>query len=299
MNQRVMGTGLNMGLVNGHIVGRVLKETVRRAMVVIANERMVFEATAKEGYGGNMDDVFTSADKKAQETYLRALQECFPDWGIIAEENALSIAAQNGCTVFATVDPLDGTKAYVRRQSHGVGTMIAVVDGGEILSAYVGDINTSEVYGYRPGSNSVHRITRLDTFEKLSYKGGDRLNDTYALLRDPAEKYSDLVRQSLPAFKQYESSGGSIGIWAARLWKREVTALFLLPGHETPWDSNPVIGISKKLGYLFFKPGKDRDQDAAWEHYDPAPVLKVHRREHETLIIHKDDAVQFKRFMSF
>ncbi len=42
------------GEVNGHIVGRVLKEAVRRAVSAIHNERASFEATIKESYGGTM-----------------------------------------------------------------------------------------------------------------------------------------------------------------------------------------------------------------------------------------------------
>ena len=33
---------------NGHVVGIILKELVRRAMTTIRNERQVFEATAKQ-----------------------------------------------------------------------------------------------------------------------------------------------------------------------------------------------------------------------------------------------------------
>src|SRR5262245_58310647 len=73
---------------NGHAVGIILKELVRRAMTTIRNERQVFEATAKQGHSGNMDDVFTSADTKAQEIYIKSLHECFPGYAIIAEEGA-------------------------------------------------------------------------------------------------------------------------------------------------------------------------------------------------------------------
>jgi fructose-1,6-bisphosphatase/inositol monophosphatase family enzyme len=280
---------LNLGPINGHIVGRVIKEAVRRATVAIRNERLVFEAHAKEGYGGTMDDVFTTADRKAQDIYLRTLRECFPNCGVLAEEDALAIAPSEGCDAVFSVDPLDGTRAFVRRQSHGVGTMVALVIGSKIVSAYVGDINTEEVYGYRPGSESVHRITRLDTFERLGYAGGDRLSQSYVLLRDPPERYSSLSRQSLSKFKTYESSGGSIGIWVARLWKRETAAVILPPAWETPWDSNPVIGISKKLGYVFLKP---EPKGESWTEYDPTPVLTKYRRGHDTIIIHRHDCAQ-------
>lgn len=280
---------LQMGPVNGHLVALGLKELVRRAIVTIRNERLVFEATTKAGYSGTMDDVFTSADTKAQEIYLRGFRESFPFCGIIAEEQGLTIPPRLGCDITFTVDPLDGTKAYVRRQSHGVGTMVSMLKGNDIIGAYIGDVNTDELYGFRPGSNSVWRISRLDTFEKLDYKGGDILKDSYMLLRDPPEDYSELSRATLKSFKKYDMGSGSIGIWAARLWKREVAALLITPGWETPWDSNPVIGISQKLGYSFLRPNKE---GTAWSVFHPRAIKEKFKREHDLLIVHREDLAQ-------
>lgn len=274
-----------LGPLNGHAVGRILKEAVRRATVAIRNERLMFEAHTKKGYSGSMDDVFTSADTKAQEIYLRTFRECFPLCGVIGEENSLIIKPKKGCSVYFTVDPLDGTKAYIRRQSDGVGTMVAMVHKGKVISAYVGDINTEEVYGYRPGSKKVHRITRLDTFENLSDNGQGDLSKTYALLRDPTDQYSKDTSAILNRFKNYEVAGSSIGIWMAKLWKGEVGALFLKPGWETPWDSTPIIGISLKLGYVFLKP----TTKGSWKKYSPIIPTEKYRREHDTMVVHKED----------
>jgi len=278
---------LHLGPINGHAVGRILKEAVRRATVTIRAERTAFEVQAKAGAGGRMDDVCTSADRKAQEIYLRSLRECFPLCGVVAEEEALSIAASGGCSAYFTVDPLDGTRAFVRRQSHGVGTMVALVQDQAVLAAYVGDINTEEVYGYRPGSATVHRITRLDSFERLSAVGGARLADSYVLLRAPAARYAPLARHAIERFKSYEVDGGSIGIWLARLWKREVAAALLRPARETPWDSAPIVGISRKLGYLFLRPGADGTR---WGASTPAVSREPYARDHDTLVVHADDA---------
>lgn len=278
---------IQFGEVNGHIIGQILRETVRRATVVIRNERLVFEAQSKQGHGGTMDDVFTSADTKAQEVYLTAFRECFPTFGVLGEEDALVIppAAGEGGFYF-TVDPLDGTRAFIRRQSHGVGTMVALVRGGEILSAYIGDINTEEVYGYHPDSDRVERITRLDTVETLCLKSEGPLSERYALLRDPDTQYSDAVRQLLRRFKSHEVIGSSIGIWMAQLWKGEVGAVIMRPGWETPWDSTPIVGISKKLGCSFLRP----TDDGKWVEFEPLVTSKKYRREHETLILHRDYA---------
>lgn len=279
---------LDLGLLNGHSTGIIIKEAARRAMVAIMRERLSFEAHTKQGYGGTMDDVFTSADKAAQEVYLRTLRECFPDVGIIAEEDALRVEPKNGCDAYFTLDPLDGTKAFVRRQSHGVGTMVALVLGQEVAAAYIGDVNAGELYGYRPRSRSVWRINRLDSFEKLKFNRPFGKGNDYILLRDPVDEYAPLSQDLIKArFKSYQIDGGSIGLWAARLWKREVAALLMRPGYETPWDSTPVIGISLKLGYLFFRPD---DNGSQWKQFTPLLPREVYKRTHDVLVIHKKDA---------
>jgi len=270
---------------NGHAVGIILKELVRRAMTVIRNERQVFEATAKQDRSGSMDDVFTSADTKAQEVYIKSLRECFPHYAIVAEEGNVAsfLAGPVRPGTFFTVDPLDGTKAFVRRQSHGVGTMVALVEQGRVVSAYVGDINTQEIYGYRPGSRLVHRISEYETSEQLAH-AVKPISEQYALLRDPPHAYSHASRALLQRFKSYEVEGGSIGIWLARLWKREVGAALLLPTVETPWDMAPIVGISKMLGYRFYRPAAE-----GWRDFEPVIGEQVSDHDHDVLVIHERD----------
>lgn len=270
---------------NGPAVGIILKELVRRAIVTIRNERQVFDVSRKAAYGGamnDMNDVFTSADRKAQEIYLKLLRECFPDHGIVAEEDALTIPAKNGTTGYFTVDPLDGTKAFIRRQSHGVGTMVALVEDRHVIAAYVGDVNTQEVYGYRQGSRRVHRITEFETSEELAAKPSIPA-ERYILLRDPERAYSPAGQQLISRFKSFEVEGGSIGTWLARLWKDEIGAALLPPGFETPWDSSPIIGISKTLGFAFYRPDGNRN---GWERFEPRLPLVPERRAHDMLVIH-------------
>ena len=271
------------GQLTGSAVGIILKELVRRAIVTIRNERTVFDVTAKADYDGEMTDVFTSADRKAQEIYLRSLRDCFPEYGIVAEEDALTIAPKGNAGYF-TVDPLDGTKAFVRRQSHGVGTMIALIRDGKVIAAYVGDINTQEIYGFRSGLGHVYRITEFETLEELRHN--DRpLCEQNILLRDPERAYSEASRRLLSQFKSWEIDGGSIGIWLARLWKREVGAALLPPSVETPWDRAPIVGITTELGYLFC----EADANGRWQPVEPVLSTTVYRRGTDLLVIHRDD----------
>jgi fructose-1,6-bisphosphatase/inositol monophosphatase family enzyme len=242
------------GELNGHAVGIILKEAMRRAMKRIIAHRLVFEAREKTTESGGAADFETNADTEAQAIYVRMLTECFPGYGIIAEEQRLRHPCKLPlANAYFTVDPLDGTKAFMRRQSHGVGTMISLVVNGEVVCAYVGDINSREIYGFRPGSDSVFRITDQETAQKLAIDPELTLDEQYLLLRDPVTNHSAttqrLIREGL--FKNHEIGGGSIGIAFARLWKGEVGAIILQARHETPWDFSPILGISEKMGFCF------------------------------------------------
>lgn len=274
----------NYPALNGHSVGIIMKELVRRAIVVARRQTTTFEVGQKMGYGGSMDDVFTTADALAQEIYVKSLQECFPGCGIIGEEDSLVLDPAPGVNAYFTIDPIDGTKAYIRRQSHGIGSMIALVVDDEVVAAYIGDINSREIFGYRPDSDSVWRITDMEVFEALDNNPPAVEIDTlHLLMRDREQDYGELSQKTANFFKGLSIDGGSIGIWAARLWKKEVGALLLRPTWETPWDSNPVIGISQKLGYTFL-----RATENGWEEYRPVPFREKERRQHDILIIHRN-----------
>lgn len=269
---------------NGHAVGIIMKELVRRALGVIQAERISFESHAKQGYNdleGEMNDVLTSADLKAQDIYVRSLRECFPSFGIISEEGV----SEPGDTYF-TIDPVDGTRAFVRGQSHGIGTMIALIHKGECVAAYIGDVNTGEIFGFRPGSMGCHRITNFEAARRLPTKmtAPDPFQG-YVLLRDPLDDYSAPSNKLVNQFKNYLVDGGSIGIWLARLWKREVTVALIPGGTETPWDQSPIVGISQRLGYLFLSPTEGGD----WVDARITLSRDIQRRDNDLLIIHKDD----------
>ncbi len=278
--------------INGHAVGIVMKELVRRAMVVIRREQQKFEINEKVGYSGKMDDVFTSADTAAQEIYLKSLRECFPYAGIVAEEDRLIVRCKRGCKAYFTIDPLDGTKAFIRRQSHGVGTMIALVVEGKVVAAYVGDINTREIYGFRPGSEKVFRITGFDTCEQLGVKEVKPFSEQYVLLRDPDFKLPTAVKTfAQRVFKNELVDGSSIGTWMARIWKGEVAAGILEnSGPMTPWDWAPIIGISERLGYVFLQA---RPENNYWIICSGLSVPKSPiNRNHPLIIVHQDNVME-------
>jgi len=286
---------MDFGKLNGHSVGFIMKELVWRALMKIRAMRFEFEVHPKQTPGRD-DDVVTSADYASQGVYSKSLRECFPQYGIIAEEGHLRIRSRNG--FLFTVDPLDGTLAFKRKQSHGIGTMLALGDVQErVLAAYVGDIMTQEIFGFRPDSKKVHRISEFQISQDLSIDPRRPLSTQYVLLRNPTELHSRTTHilcsreMGMGLFHGIEVSGGSIGIGFARLWKSEVGAMILRPCVETPWDSWPIIGISQKLGFQFFALCKSK-----FKRWTPKISTRTWKRNFEVLVIHKSRVSEFENW---
>ncbi len=273
-----------IGRMNGPAAGVILRVAMWRAMSEARKQRHDFETGEKEGVDGK-DDVYTSADVTAQDLMKKILMECFPDAGVIGEEGKLHVLPKNGCKVWIVFDPIDGTRAFIRGQSRGVGCMVALIEDGVVLAAYVGDIFTGDIVGYRPGSDKVHCLFD-DGKSRLLVPPTRPLHDAYVLLRDPPHKYSDLSNATLRRFRSFDVEGGSIGMWMTRLWRGECGALIMRPSKaDHPWDVAPIFGISLKLGYAFFRPGND-----GWERYEPYVGTESKPRVHDTLIVHASQA---------
>lgn len=285
--------GINIGQITGDGVGLMCKEMVRRAIVAIREERFSFEKEDKVGYSGNLDDVVSSADKAAQAIYVKLIRENFPGIGIVAEEDNLREPCTiEGVDAYFTVDPLDGTKAFVRAQSHGIGTMLSLVINGEVAAAFIGDINTQEIYYFRPNSEMVHRLDRFEKSQVLIPPTKNSLRDQYALLRSHPSVYHPVIQKMVDitsdeaVVKDIEITGGSIGISMARLWKQEIGIAVLKAGACTPWDWAPVYGITNKLGYSFFRPLGTSEMSGLIK-YDPVLSPEIQQIDHDIVVVHE------------
>ena len=105
--------------------------------------------------------------------------------------------------------------------------------------------------------------------------------DGVLMLRAAAWKYRlDVEEFAHNRFSDVVAERGSIGLTFARLWKQEVAAVLLLPSYETPWDSAPILGISRKLGFVCVRMDT-REEIELHPPHEPAP------RDYEMLVIHR------------
>ena len=287
----------DFGPLNANSVGTLMKEAVRRAIVAIRTHRFNFEARAKlRAHGDTTPDFVTTADSAAQEVFVTLLRTWFPTFGIIAEEDHLRVPCTHPHNdLWFTLDPLDGTRAFMRRQSHGIGTMVSLICDGVVIGACVGDVMTSEVYAARPDDPAVHRVSEFGIAERLEIDPNRTLANQWVLVCERPRRPvpTILTRLGLEqggVFGGFESTAGSIGIAMARVWKSEVGGAIFGPFLRggTPWDLYPVFGISRRLGFRFYL--LDDNAITPWEptiHRDGTPVpheiLCIHESRHDEL----------------
>ncbi|MDD5318824.1 MAG: hypothetical protein PHF79_03360 [Candidatus Pacebacteria bacterium] len=282
--------------------GEAMIGLVTRAIEIIRAECHNITVENKIAYNGVDEDFVTNGDKKAQAMYISEIHRLFPTYGIIAEEKELAIPCTDADhDIYFTVDPLDGTKAYKRQQSHGVGTMLALVRDGKVIASYIGDANTGEIYGYDESlAEGEAKRVRFGRTSLLKPETDMPLPKQYVLLREAPHTFpANIAEIIMPAkdggvFKDIEVSGGSIGTFMARLWKGEAGAIILDPGFDTPWDLTPVVGISQKLGFEFYKLGPD----GSFKKHQPELVRKVTAKQYYEIIVHKTLVGEMKQWLA-
>lgn len=294
---------INYGPLTCHAIGIIMKEMVHRAVRIINAKRLVLQFTSKPAYDGKPTDVVSDGDLDAQEMYVKLIKESFPCFGIIGEEKNLRVDCTDDTLedMYFVVDPLDGTKAARRKQSHGIGTMIALIRDHKIISAFIGDILTLEIYGYRSESDQVHRITENGFSEVLTIDQTRPLNDQRLLLRKPPEHHSKLTKLFIQRamkerlFEGYGMADGSIGISTARVWKSEVGATIFEGGYATPWDMDPIMGISQMLGFILLAPS---ETEGRFIEYPYHPSKTVTQNNPELLMIHRSRLDEFNEWQA-
>ena len=267
-------------------------EIIQLAIGDIRDEAVSFTKVKKAAYDSTKEDIVTSADKRAQIRYVGNLTTHFPHFGIIGEENDLNIPPMDhDHPIYFTVDPLDGTKAYARHQSYGVATMLALVFDNEVNASFVADINTGDIYGYY-GDEPVKR-TRFGIETVLSVDTGAKIEKTKILYNDPIQLFPEKFQamsfgpKGTTLFKSYEVAGGSTGLLHARLWVGEIGALVLNDSYNTPWDDTPLVGINKKLGFVYIKFDRATGVAEVFEHHLPKTVSK---KGYIEIVVHKNNA---------
>lgn len=276
-------------------LGEFMLRMTKQAIKIAQEEAATFSRIVKTSYSGVDDDLVTSADLKIQAFHVPEIKEWDAAGGLIGEEKALRVEPENGFLLgrYFTDDPVDDTKAYGRRQSTGVSSMLAHVDRGNVDAVCLGDINTGEIYQFAPDLPPTR--TRFGVQTPLQPNIEAKLGQLYVLLDNPPDVFPGVLQKMIRKdkggiFKDMEVTSGSIGITVARIWKGEVGMIVMKPNSfNTPWDSTPLIGMNKILGIKHLR--LDPVTLEIYE-FEPELPLEVKRKEYVEILVHETRAAE-------
>ncbi|MBI4608766.1 MAG: histidinol phosphate phosphatase [Candidatus Rokubacteria bacterium] len=108
----------------------------------------------------------TQADREAEQIIIRALSSAFPEHGFLGEE----FGAQGNPEVRWIIDPIDGTRNFVRRIPHWA-VLIALEERGEITTGVALNPVSGELYTARKGQGAFAngeqmRVSHVGTLER-------------------------------------------------------------------------------------------------------------------------------------
>lgn len=131
-----------------------------KAVIVIAREAGaiimdIYKATAHIEYDRKSDDSpLTKADSEANRHICAALEQLSPTYPIISEENKqISYVDRKSYERFWMVDPLDGTKEFIKRNGEFT-VNIALIEGGRPIAGVVYAPALDEMYWAKKGSGA-------------------------------------------------------------------------------------------------------------------------------------------------
>lgn len=102
----------------------------------------------------------TEADRACEQRIIEVLSRAFPDYGILGEE----LGERSGAEARWIVDPIDGTKSFIRR-SPLFATLVALEEGGEVTTGVIYAPALDDLLYAQKGYGAFDRTGRIRTSE--------------------------------------------------------------------------------------------------------------------------------------
>lgn len=135
------------------------------------------ETLSKEIESKADDSPLTLADKASNEVIVGSLKRNFPDIPILSEEEKhVDYADRSSWNKFWLVDPLDGTKEFIKRNGEFTVNIALIEDGFPVLGIIYAPVLDHLYVGYK-SNNLAYKINEegIQTKLKVNCKSGDRI----------------------------------------------------------------------------------------------------------------------------
>lgn len=182
----------------------------------------------------------TQADREAEQVVVDVLARAFPDVGFLGEE----FGARGPQTRRWIIDPIDGTKNFVRRIPIWA-TLIALEEGGEVTVGVIHNPVTGDLYTASRGRGAYLNGERLRVSGIAGLDEAQLLHADLGLLR--RTRYWDGFLRVVDATGRQRGFGDYLGYALVAEGKAEV----YLEVDVKPWDLGPAKILLEEAGGRF------------------------------------------------
>lgn len=188
----------------------------------------------------------TLADKTANEIIVKGLSENFPDYAILSEESKddKSRLLNDYCFI---VDPLDGTKEFVKRSGQFT-INIALANKNKVITGVIYVPVTKELYYASKGEGAF--IEKVETGEIKKLQVTDKIADLTMIgsKSHSSEKEAMLIEQNKDRISEMLTAGSSLKGCMVAEGKADIYYRF---GLTCEWDTAAMQCIVEEAGGIF------------------------------------------------
>jgi histidinol-phosphatase len=182
----------------------------------------------------------TQADREAEEAIVAALGRAYPEWGFLGEE----FGARGATDVRWIIDPIDGTKNFVRRIPVWA-TLLALEERGEVVAGVIHNPVTGELFAARRGGGTFLNGRRVSVSD-IGELGSAALLHAGLRLYRKAGVWDGIVRL-IDATERQRGFGDYLGYALVAEGKAELYVEVDLK----PWDLAPCKIVVEEAGGRF------------------------------------------------
>jgi 3'(2'), 5'-bisphosphate nucleotidase len=196
----------------------------------------------------------TIADKKSHEIIFQGLQESYPEIPIISEEGKdIPYEERKSWNTFFLVDPLDGTKEFIKRNGEFT-VNIALIENGKPTLGVIHVPVTNETY-YSSKNDGAFKIDSTGNLDKITVSSKSLEEELNVV-----QSRSHLGEEENQFYSNYKikerlSKGSSLKICLVAEGKAE---LYFRGGPTWEWDTAAGHAILLAAGGYFIN--KDRSE---------------------------------------
>jgi histidinol-phosphatase len=186
------------------------------------------------------DTPVTQADREAERTVVEVLSAVFPDHGFLGEE----LGARGPAAVRWIIDPIDGTKNFIRRIPVWA-TLIALEEHGELTVGVIHNPVTGDLHAARRGGGAFANGERIHVSTIGDLGRASLIHAGLGLVRRTAH-WDGFVRL-LEVTERQRGFGDYLGYTLVAEGKAEVYAEVDIK----PWDLAPCRILIEEAGGRF------------------------------------------------